>query len=135
MATFLFKTEPSDYSYADLEREGATVWDGVASNPALLQLRQVKKGDEALIYHTGKERRITGLAKVTSDPYPDPSQDDERLVVVDIKAIKPATKDATLKHIKADDRFKEFALVKQGRLSVMEVPAKLDRALREMAGL
>ena len=76
MANWLFKTEPQDYSYADLERDSSTIWDGVKNNWALKNLREVRKGDRALIYHTGKERVIVGEAKVISDPYPDPDGDE-----------------------------------------------------------
>ena len=80
MAYWLLKTEPSDYSYADLERDGRAVWDGVSNNAALKHIRSVRKGDEALVYHTGDERQAVGLARVVSDPYPDRAADDPRLV-------------------------------------------------------
>lgn len=135
MATFLFKTEPSDYSIDDLERDGGTVWDGIANNAALMHLRTVSPGDEALIYHTGKDKSIMGLAAIQSTSYPDPQEDDEKLAVVDIEFKKRAKSPLSLKEIKSDDRFDEFDLVRQPRLSVMPVPAKLDRLLRKMAGL
>ncbi|TVQ34458.1 MAG: EVE domain-containing protein [Phycisphaeraceae bacterium] len=132
VTTYLLKTEPGDYSYDDLERDKSTVWDGVANNAALLHMRAVKKGDEAYIYHTGNERAIVGLAAITSDPYPDPNEDDEKLVVFDVRAKKRAKNPVTLADIKADNRFSDFALVKQGRLSAMPVPKKLDELLRSM---
>jgi predicted RNA-binding protein with PUA-like domain len=141
MTTYLLKTEPNDYAYDDLVREKKTIWDGVANNAALIHLRAMKKGDEALIYHTGSEKRITGLASVVSNPYEDPQNPGEtkdgapKFAVVDIKPVKAATKKATLADIKADPRFEGFDLVRQPRLSVMPVPAKLDKALRKMAGL
>ncbi|MEM9084115.1 MAG: EVE domain-containing protein, partial [Planctomycetota bacterium] len=95
-----------------------------------------------LIYHTGSEKRITGLARITSEAYADPERDDltakgeVKFPVFDIEPIKAATSDgANLKAVKADHRFDEFELVTQSRLSVMPVPAKLDKALRKMAGL
>ena len=78
MARWLLKTEPTDYSYADLERDKRTVWDGVSNNLALKNLRAVKKGDKVLIYHTGDERHLVGTATVVSDPYPDPKGGDPR---------------------------------------------------------
>jgi len=141
MTTYLLKTEPNDYAYDDLVREKKTIWDGVKNNAALIHLRAMKKGDEALIYHTGNEKRIAGLAAVVSDPYEDPQNPGEtrdgapKFAVVDIKPVKAATKEATLADIKADARFEGFDLVRQPRLSVMPVPAKLDKALREMAGV
>lgn len=142
MTTFLLKTEPNDYSYADLERDGATIWDGVANATACMHMRTAKPGDAALIYETGSHKRITGLARITSEPYPDPKRPDLtkageiKFVVFDIEPVAAAkTEDATLAAIKANDRFADFPLVTQSRLSAMPVPAALDRALRTMAGL
>lgn len=135
MTTFLFKTEPGAYSFGDLRRDGGTTWTGVSSPAGLLALRACRKGDDVLIYHTGAEKRIVGLARVVKEAYPDPSLDDERRVVVDIRAVREAPHPVTLAAIKADKRFASFALVKQSRLSVMEVPAPIYSALRELAGL
>ncbi len=135
MTTFLLKTEPDDYSYDDLLRDGKTVWDGVSNNAALKQMREARRGDLALIYHTGSEKRIAGLAEITSDPYPDPKRDDEKLVVFDIEPKAEATKAFTLADAKADERFADFALVRQPRLSAMQVPAELARIIRRKAGL
>jgi len=143
MATYLCKSEPDDYSYADLVRDKATIWDGVANPTACIHIRAIKKGDEILIYHTGKEKRIAGLAKVVSAVYPDPKRDDltakgdVKFPVFDIKPVKAAGIEdgATLKVIKVDGRFDEFPLVTMGRLSVMPVPKRIDNALRKMAGL
>src|SRR4029079_4730772 len=82
------KPEPSHYSYADLERDGATVWDGVSSNAALKNIRDMRAGDLALIYHTGDERRAVGLAEITSAPYPDPRAGNAKLVVVDVRPLR-----------------------------------------------
>ncbi len=142
MTTFLLKTEPDDYSFEDLQRDGSTVWDGVANASACKHMRGARPGDLALIYETGAHKRITGLARITSEPYPDPKRPDLtrageiKFVVFDVEPVAPATsEDANLKRIKADGRFDEFELVTQSRLSAMPVPAKLDRALRSMAGL
>ncbi len=141
MTTFLLKTEPDDYSYADLARDGSTIWDGVANPTACQNMREAKPGDEAFIYHTGNEKRIAGLARITSAPYADPKRPDLtktgaiKFVVFDIEPIAEATNELTLKDIKADERFDDFLLVKQGRLSALPVPRKLDTLLRKMAGL
>lgn len=135
VATFLIKTEPGEYSYADLVRDGATRWSGVSNAAALIALRAMRAGDEALIYHTGSERAVVGLARIATDPYPDPDADDPRRVVVDIQPLRAAKRPVTLAEIKADDRFRDFALVRQSRLSVMEAPAPLAAALRKLAGL
>jgi len=135
MATFLLKTEPGEYSYDDLVRDKGTVWNGISNAAALIHLRSMKKGDEAFIYHTGDERAIVGLAVCTRGAYPDPESDNEKLVAVDLKARKKARRAVTLAELKADKRFAAFALVKQGRLSVMSVPPDLDGVIRSMAGL
>lgn len=135
MGYWLLKTEPQAYSYADLLREGGTVWDGVTNNVALKHLRTMQPGDQALIYHTGDERRAVGLAEVTSAPYPDPRQDDPRLVVVDVRPLRLLPRPVDLVTIKADPFFAEFALVRQGRLSVVPVTPEQWVRLLAMAGL
>lgn len=118
---WLFKSDPETYSLSDLEREGKTVWDGVTNNLALKHLRSVRKGDSVLIYHTGDERAILGIAEVLRDAYPDPKRKDSRLVVVDIKAVKRLQRPVSLDEIKKQASLKEFALVRLPRLSVMPV--------------
>lgn len=132
MAIWLFKTEPGDYSYADLERDGKTVWDGVGNNWALKNLREVRKGDRALIYHTGKDKAVMGEAKVTSDPYPDPELDDPKMAVVDVEPMRAWKSPVKLAEIKADPAFADFMLVKFSRLSVMPVETKVLKRLKEM---
>jgi predicted RNA-binding protein with PUA-like domain len=131
---WLLKTEPGDYSYADLERDGATVWDGVSNNAALKHIRDMRRGDLALIYHTGDERQAVGLAEVTSAPYPDPRQADPKLVVVDVRPLRPLKRPVTLASVKADPALADFALVRQGRLSVVPVSAQQWARLLAMAG-
>lgn len=137
MALWLLKTEPSEYSWDDLVREKTAVWSGVTNNAALLHLRAMKKGDEALIYHTGDEKRIVGIATVARGAYPDPDLDppDPKRVVVDLKPKKKANTAATLASIKSDPRFAAFDLVRNSRLSVMPVPEDLGAVLRSMTGL
>jgi predicted RNA-binding protein with PUA-like domain len=131
---WLLKTEPGAYAYADLERDGATVWDGVSNNAALIHIRNMRPGDLALIYHTGDERQAVGLAEVASAPYPDPRLGDPKLVVVDIKPLGRLPRPVTLAAIKADQEFADFALVRQGRLSVVPVTSEQWRKLLGMAG-
>lgn len=135
MGYWILKTEPQAYSYADLSREGGTVWDGVSNNVALKHLRAMRPGDQALIYHTGDERRAVGLAEVTSAPYPDPQYNDPRLVVVDVRPLRPLPRPVELATIKADPFFAEFALVRQGRLSVVPVTPEQWSRLLALAGL
>ena len=118
---WLFKSDPETYSLSDLEREGKAVWDGVSNNLALKHLRSVRKGDSVLIYHTGQERAVVGLAEALSDAYPDPKRNDSRLVVVDIKAVKRLRRPVSLDEIKKQASLKDFPLVRLPRLSVMPV--------------
>lgn len=128
---WILKTEPSEYSFADLARDRRTRWDGVSNPVALRNLRAMQEGDRVMIYHTGNEKRIVGLARVASGPYPDPG--DGRLVVVDVAAEGPLAQPVTLAAIKADPAFRDLALVRQGRLSVVPVPEALWKRLMEMA--
>ena len=121
MAYWLLKTEPSNYAYADLEADQGTLWDGVSNNLALKHLRRIRRGDQALIYHTGGERVVVGIAEVTSDPFPDPERDDPRLVVVEVKPRRKLAKPIPLADIKADPELKDFDLVRLPRLSVVPV--------------
>jgi predicted RNA-binding protein with PUA-like domain len=129
---WLLKTEPSTYSFADLQRDRRTTWDGVSAPAALVHLRAMRNGDEALIYHSGGEKAVVGLARLASDPYPDPKLDDPRRVVVDLVPVRPLATPITLSAIKADPRFKDFALVRISRLSVMPVGEREWAALMAM---
>lgn len=141
MATFLLKTEPSEYSFDDLTKAGRATWDGVSNNAALGHIRSMRPGDELFIYHTGEERRIVGLARVVSDPREDPAnkgknaRGEPKFAVVDVEPLRAAKTPLTLDKVKADARFRTFPLVTQGRLSVMPVPPDLDRVLRALTGL
>ena len=130
---WLFKSDPETYSFSDLEREGKTVWDGVSNNLALKHLRSVRKGDSVLIYHTGVERALVGIAEVLSDAYPDAKQKDPRLVVVDIKAVERLPRPVSLDEIKKRSSLKDFPLVRLPRLSVMPVSEKQWEELRALA--
>ena len=133
MACWLVKTEPNDYSFEDLVGDGRTRWDGIKNALALKHLRQMKKGDEVLIYHTGKEKAVIGTGAVVRGPYPDPEQDDPKLAVVDLKAGKALPAPVTLAAVKADRSFADFALVRMSRLSVMPVTAAQKRRLMTLA--
>jgi predicted RNA-binding protein with PUA-like domain len=135
MACWLLKTEPSTYGYADLEREGRATWDGVTNALALKHLREAASGDEAFIYHTGGERSVVGLARLASAPYPDPKAGDPRRVVVDLVPVRRLPAAVSLAEIKADPAFRELALVRNARLSVVPVPAPLRDRLFALGGL
>jgi predicted RNA-binding protein with PUA-like domain len=136
MNYWLLKTEPSVYSYSDLERDKKTVWDGVTSPWALPYIRRVKPGDAAFIYHTGDEKQVIGIAEITSESYPDPKKgDSEYLQVFDIKPKRRLKKPVTLAQVKADKRFKDSKLVKNPRLSVQPVPEDMWNAILQMGGM
>ncbi|MEH2295423.1 EVE domain-containing protein [Nostoc sp.] len=121
MAYWLLKTEPENYSYFDLERDGSTVWDGVNNSLALKYLRTMLLGDLALIYHTGKERQVIGLAEIVSQPYIDPALNDSKRAVVDVRALRRVHQPVTLAQIKQDNKFTDFDLLRLPRLSVVPV--------------
>jgi predicted RNA-binding protein with PUA-like domain len=132
-AKWLLKSDPEHYSYFDLERDGKTVWDGIANNLALKNLRNVRRGDQVVVYHTGDERAAVGLAEAASDPYPDPKQKDPRLVVIDLQAKGKLARPVSLDEIKKSTAFKNFDLVRLPRLSVMPVSDAHWNALLAMA--
>jgi predicted RNA-binding protein with PUA-like domain len=129
---WILKTEPSTYSFDQLERAGSAVWDGVRNNLALKHIRAMRPGDEALIYHTGEEKAVVGIARVTGEPRPDPQAKDPRLTVVDPKAVGRLPHPVTLATIKADPAFADLALVRIGRLSVMPATAAQYRRLLKL---
>ena len=128
---WLLKTEPGTYSYQDLEREGRAVWDGVTNPVALRNLRAMKAGDRAFVYHTGGERAVVGRAKVVKAAYPDPRGGDERLVVVDLEPAGRLARPVTLDAIKKLSVFAGSPLVRQGRLSVVPLSEAQARAIEE----
>jgi predicted RNA-binding protein with PUA-like domain len=129
---WVLKTEPSEYGFADLQRDRRTRWEGVSNPVALKHLRSMQEGDDAFIYHTGNEKALVGLAQIVSAPYPDPQ--DPKLVVVDIEAGKTLPRAVSLAEIKAEPSFADLGLVRVPRLSVVPVePAQWKRMLA-MAG-
>ena len=135
MAYWLLKTEPSTYAWDDLARDKSATWDGVSNATALKHLRTMKKGDLALIYHTGDERAAVGVAQLTSGPYADPKVDDERLVVVDLKPKARLSRPVTLPEIKADPAFAGWDFLRIGRLSVVPVPEAMWARLLELSNV
>ncbi len=133
MACWLLKSDPETYSFDDLERDRRTVWDGVRNNTALIHLRRMKKDDEVLIYHSGSDKAVVGVAKVSRGPYPDPTLQDPRCVVVDLAFSRRLSKPVPLSRIKADPTFASFDLVRISRLSVMPVAPPLWKRLLAMS--
>jgi len=120
---WLLKTEPGEYAYDDMEREGRARWDGVRNPAAQKNLREMKAGDRVLVYHTGDEKAVVGEAEVVREAYPDPKYPTGKLVVVDLEPRGRLARKVTLAEIKEIAAFAESALVRQGRLSVVPLTA------------
>jgi predicted RNA-binding protein with PUA-like domain len=130
---WILKTEPTAYSYDQLERDRHAVWDGVKNPVALRNLRAMAAGDDLMIYHTGDEKSVVGLARVTKAAYPDPKKKDPKLVVVEIAPVKRLARPVALAAIRADKTFAALALVRQPRLSVVSLDARQWQRLLEMS--
>ena len=130
---WLFKTEPSAYSFDQLVRDGRTVWDGVKNALALKHLAAVETGDEALVYHTGEEKAAVGIARVARGAYPDPKQHDARLVVVDLEPLRALGRPVRLAEMRANPKLAGFDLLRLPRLSVMPVSAAQWAEILRMA--
>jgi predicted RNA-binding protein with PUA-like domain len=129
MAYFLAKTDPQEYSIDNLAHDQKTTWDGVRNAQALRAIRTMKPGDDVLIYHSGGESALIGLARVTSDPRP--NEHDDKSWVVDIEYVRRLVQPVTLHEIKETHQFDDWSLVRQSRLSTMEVPDTFVHWLRE----
>ena len=132
MATWLMKSEPGTYGWNDLVRDGATDWDGVRNNAARLHLRAMKPGDEALFYHSGDERAVVGIMRVTGPAKPD--GDDGAWVKVPVEPMRPLPRPVTLAAIKAEPSLAKMELIRQLRLSVAPVRAEEWAKVIAMAG-
>lgn len=119
MNYWLVKSEPSEYSYQDLERDGSTYWDGVRNYAARNNLKSMKVGDKVLFYHSVNQKAVVGVSTVVKEYYQDPTTEDDRWVAVDLAADKKLDNPVTLSQIKADPSLADIALVRQSRLSVM----------------
>ena len=129
---WIVKQEPTQYSWQQFEKDGGTYWDGVRNYQARNNLNTMKKEDMVLFYHSVIGKEIVGIAKVTREAYQDPTTDDERWVVVDLKPIKPFKIFVTLEDIKSHKELSEIALIKQSRLSVMPLGKKEFRFLLKL---
>jgi predicted RNA-binding protein with PUA-like domain len=118
---WLFKEEPSNYSYDDLIRDGRTSWTGVRNPLAQKHLRSVAKGDRIFFYHTGGEKAVVGIAKAAAAAYPDPADKTGKLYAVDVLPVKKLKQPVPLAAVKADKSFASFPLTRMPRLSVMPV--------------
>jgi predicted RNA-binding protein with PUA-like domain len=133
-AGWLFKTEPTTYSWDDLVKAKTATWDGVRNPQALANLRKARKDDPVFIYHTGDEKSVIGIARITREAYPDPKEKDSRLLVVDLEAVKPLPRRVTLSAVKVRLDLGTFPLVRLPRLSVMPVTESEWKTILEMAG-
>jgi predicted RNA-binding protein with PUA-like domain len=124
MAAWLFKTEPTEYAFADLVKDRETIWSGIKNATALIHLRSVKKGDTVVIYHTGTERRAMGLAKVKRGAFPDPALDDPKRVVVELAAGAAFATPVPLGAFRADPVLATSDLLRITRLSVVPLDAR-----------
>jgi predicted RNA-binding protein with PUA-like domain len=135
MRHWLVKSEPSAYSWEQLVTDGGTNWSGVRNYQAANNLKAMKRGDRAFFYHSNEGLAIVGIAEITKEAYPDPSDKTGRFVMVDVKPVMPVKTPVTLAAIKAEPKLKDFALVRQGRLSVVPVAEEDWRIIAKMAGV
>ncbi len=135
MAYWLFKSEPGAWSWADQVREGekGAGWDGVRNHQASNNMKAMKIGDLGFFYHSVNERQIVGIVEVVAEYHPDETDSSGRFGMVDVKAVRPVTRPATLADIKADERLSDFALVRQSRLSVVPVTPEQWQIICNMA--
>jgi predicted RNA-binding protein with PUA-like domain len=130
---WLVKQEPSSYSWWDFVEEGKTSWTGVRNYTARNNLRKMRKGDEVLFYHSGEEKAVVGIAKVTRSAYQDPTAKEGDWSTVDLTPVKPLRRPVTLREIKGNSRLKGIPLVRQSRLSVMLLAEPEFREILKMA--
>lgn len=133
MNYWLIKTEPSTYSWDDLERDGKTFWNGVRNYQARNNLKEMQPGDLCLYYHSVKEKCVVGIAEVVKGHYPDPTADDKQWVVVDIRPKQKLKRPVTLEMVKADRRLGDMVLVRNSRLSVQPVKKEEFDCVLELA--
>jgi predicted RNA-binding protein with PUA-like domain len=131
---WLLKTEPGTYSWSDLARKKRDRWDGIRNHEARNNLAAMTVGDAALIYHSGDDKSVVGLAKVSKTAYPEPGAEDPRWLAVDVEAVRPLERPVTLAEIKKDPKLAGMALLKQSRLSVVPLTkAEYDSIVRAAA--
>ena len=132
---WLVKSEPFKYSWGDLVKDGWTYWDGVRNYEARNNIRSMAVGDQLLFYHSNEDREVVGIAEVIRENYQDPTTDDDRWSVVDIKPLQALPKPVTLAAIKKEPRLSTMQLVTRSRLSVSPVTADEFGVVVAMAGL
>ena len=134
MAHWLVKSEPAKYAFADLERDGKTMWDGVRNNQAALYLKAMQVGDQAFYYHSQEGLAVVGIAQVTTEAFLDPSDPAGRFVAVELAPVRPVKRPVTLAQMKAEPRLAGMAMFRQFRLSVSPVTAEEWAEICKMGG-
>jgi predicted RNA-binding protein with PUA-like domain len=134
MNYWLIKSEPFKYSWEQFLKDGKTVWDGVRNYAARINLKEMKKGDKALFYHSNEGLCIVGIAEVLKEAYPDPTIEDDRWVAVDFKPVKTLKQPVTLADMKQVPELENMDLIRLGRLSVGRVTDKEYKIVMKMAG-
>ena len=132
MNYFLVKSEPFKYSWEQFNKDGRTFWDGVRNYQARNNIKLMKEGDLVLFYHSNEGKNVVGIAKVVKEFYQDPTTDDANWVVVDLSPVETIKNPVTLEQIKAEESLKDISLVKQGRLSVIQLKAEEFDKILEM---
>ena len=130
---WLAKQEPKSYNFSILKKDKKTIWDGVHNNLALKHINNMKKGDLILFYHSGDEKQVVGIMEVSSKPYSNPEETNERFVVVDVKYKKELQNPVTLSEMKKQKKFKNWELLRISRLSVMPVPKEIWNSIIKMS--
>lgn len=130
---WLVKQEPKSYNFSILKKDKKTVWDGVHNNLALKHINNMKKGDLILFYHSGDEKQVVGIIQVSSKPYSNPEETNERFVVVDVKYKKELQNPVTLSEMKKQKKFKNWELLRISRLSVMPVSKEIWNSIIKMS--
>lgn len=131
---WLVKTEPSTYAWADLTREKKTAWTGVKNATAQQNLRAMAKGDLVLVYHTGGEKAVIGIARVARGAYPDPTAGSAKLNAVDLEPVRPLARPVALATLRKEAALARWDLLANSRLSVMPVPDAAWRKVESLAG-
>ena len=130
---WLAKQEPKSYNFSILKKDKKTIWDGVHNNLALKYINNMKKGDLIPFYHSGDEKQVVGIMEVSSKPYSNPEETNERFVVVDVKYKKELQHPVTLSEMKKQKKFKNWELIRISRLSVMPVPKEIWNSIIKMS--
>jgi predicted RNA-binding protein with PUA-like domain len=135
MAYWLMKTEPADYSWAQLVQDGVAVWDGVHNHQAASNMRAMRRGDRAFFYRSMQDPAVVGVMEIVREAYQDPGDPKHSFALVDVRPVTPAAREVSLSQIKSDPRLQHLALVRQSRLSVSPVDERAWRLICEMAGI